>query len=82
MNQEQNLKVIEDERLAYEAGYQACCYDYGIPFVRIRREWKGQARWDIRLSDVALERFPIEQMAQDIAREMKREYEKYKSDNI
>lgn len=74
----QKLKATEDERVAYEAGYQACCYDHGIPFVRIRRVWKSQVKWEVMLSDVAMERFPIEQIAQDIAREMKDEYEKYK----
>lgn len=72
--------ISEDEQLAYEVGYQACCYDHGIPFVRIRREWRDQVRWDLRLSDVTMEHFPIEQIAQDIAREMKREYEKYKKE--
>lgn len=76
-----NLKATEDERIAYEAGYQNCCYNHGIPFVRIRRVWKSQVKWEVMLSDVAMERFPIEQIAQDIAREMKDEYEKYKRES-
>lgn len=82
MKQESDFNVSEDERIAYEAGYQCCCYDHGIPFVRIRREWKDQVRWDVRMSGETIERISIEHLAQDIAREMKKEYEKYKQEKI
>lgn len=82
-----NQPPTEEELIAYDCGYRACCFDNGIPYVRAESPFVSYNKFiafHIEMSDKSAEFiFPdhVDALAKHIADELKDEYEKFKQHN-
>lgn len=75
-------RPTEDERIAYEYGFRACCLANGIPYVLAEKGWSKTISFRIEISDKEAEYlFPnhVSELAEHITKKLKEEYEKFTS---
>ncbi len=75
------MTPTEDERIAYECGFRACCLLNGIPYVRAEKGWTETIAFRIEISSKEAEYlFPdrANELANYITKKLEEGYEKFK----